>query len=343
MNNRRHLLEGQIEQIRAEVDKMNLENSVLQKYYETKKSELGIEEEDKKKGAKGAQRMKKNIATTVTVDQKYDIASSVLEDLHGELEKNKKNYEKMIDTLRAVLEETEIRITELKRDAYEFKRDVVVGAENSRTGKIMAERVTRYLEEKIKSKDSIIEKMRLKNSTLKNQINKVEKQLNQKEEIGDVLHYIDFHQLQIENKQYLAKIEERNEELLTVKLSTSKTLRALNDLKRQLTEKMTDHEWLEGEINNKNQLLDKLKSEVDKVGKDVTVEARTKTKLRQQIEEAAEMPNVEDYILQKKDMYQLQSTLKNWQKKIDILEMAAKKSKSNATTLKLKNERAQTS
>ena len=28
--------------------------------------------------------------------------------------------------------------------------------------------------------------------------------------MGDVLHYIDFHQLQIENKQYMAKIEERN-------------------------------------------------------------------------------------------------------------------------------------
>jgi hypothetical protein len=29
----------------------------------------------------------------------------------------------------------------------------------------------------------------------------VEAQLKQKEEMGDVLHYIDFHQLQIENKQ----------------------------------------------------------------------------------------------------------------------------------------------
>ena len=239
LSNRRSLLEAQIDQLRGEVDRTSLENSILQKYYDTKKNELGFEEDDKKK-ARAGRGGKKNIATTVTVEQKYDIASSVLEDLHGELEKNKKNFEKMIDTLRAVLEETEIRISDLKRDAYEFKRDVVVGAENTRTGKIIAERVCRYLEDKMKQKDSVIEKLRLKNSTLKSAIMKVEKQLNAKEEIGDVLHYIDFHQLQIENKQYIAKIEERNEELLTVKLSTSKTIRVLNELKKQLTEKMND-------------------------------------------------------------------------------------------------------
>lgn len=34
--------------------------------------------------------------------------------------------------------------------------------------------------------------------------------------MGDALHYVDFHQLQIENKQYVSRIEERNDELLKV-------------------------------------------------------------------------------------------------------------------------------
>lgn len=103
----------------------------------------------------------------------------------------------------------------------------------------MAEKVIRYMEETLRKKDSVIDKLRLKNATLKSQIAKVEGQLKQKarramnntahataarvaahwclhlllcscpvvtpahaqEEMGDVLHYIDFHQLQIENKQ----------------------------------------------------------------------------------------------------------------------------------------------
>lgn len=44
----------------------------------------------------------------------------------------------------------------------------------------------------------------------------MEGQLRQKDDMGDALHYIDFHQLQIENKQYVSRIEERNDELLKV-------------------------------------------------------------------------------------------------------------------------------
>lgn len=49
--------------------------------------------------------------------------------------------------------------------------------------------------------------------------------------MGDVLHYIDFHQLQIENKQYVQKIEERNQELLQLKMTTGNTVQVLNNLK----------------------------------------------------------------------------------------------------------------
>merc|ERR1712086_1073387 len=146
------------------------------------------------------------------------------EEVQKEVEETKRSSERLIDTLRAVLEETDIRIAELKKDAYEFKRDIVVGAEHFRTGKTMAEKVIRYMEDKLRQKDSIIEKLRLKNATLKSQAQKVDAQLRQKEEMGDVLHYIDFHQLQIENKQYVAKIEERNQELLKLKMTTGSTV-----------------------------------------------------------------------------------------------------------------------
>ena len=95
---------------------------------------------------------------------------------------------------------------------------------------------------------------------------------------GDVLHYIDFHQLQIENKQYQTRIEERNEELrysaflkrvqtknknetsklrahfptrskrrrkkkkkrLRLKMTTGKTVQTLNSLKQKLNAILSD-------------------------------------------------------------------------------------------------------
>lgn len=51
----------------------------------------------------------------------------------------------------------------------------------------------------------------------------MEGQLRQKDDMGDALHYIDFHQLQIENKQFVSRIEERNDELLKVSSNASCT------------------------------------------------------------------------------------------------------------------------
>jgi hypothetical protein len=323
----RERLEAQIEVLRRDVDQVRLENSVLQAYNEKKTAELGIDEDEKKKSKKN----KKNIISFLNSDQKYEIANIVHEDLLQEIETHRKNSEKMIDTLRAVLEETEIRIGELKRDAYEFKRDVVVGAENPRTGKIMAERVLRYFDDKFKQIDAVIEKLRLKNSNLKSIINKLELTLAQKEEIGDVLHYIDFHQLQIENKQYISKIEERNEELLTVKHLSSKTTQALNEYKRKLSLQLTDCDELTSELKNKEQLKVKLENEEKKVIKELVVEKKMKNKFKLQLEEVNELPNIEEYILLKRELQNLETMKKNWEKKVEIMEMAVKRARTTRT------------
>jgi chromosome segregation ATPase len=191
----------------------------------------------------------------------------------------------------------------------------------------MAERVTKYFEDKLNMIDAIIEKLRLKNSSLKGQINKIETVLSQKEEVGDALHYIDFHQLQIENKQYVAKIEERNEELLTVKVATGKTVQSLNEFKRKLNEKLEEADWLKKEVEDKKANLARLAKELGRVKTEVKSESRQKDTIRQEIEEAAEMPSIESYISQKREMYDLETSLKNWEKKVEIMEMAAKRSK----------------
>ena len=200
-------MESQYEEVKNEVDFLRLENSVYRRYLEKKKAETIVDEEEKKK-AKSLK--KKTYPTVLTSDQKYEISCAINEAIYTDLEKGKKEAEGKIDSLKAIVEETEIRIGELKREAYEFKRDVVVGAENPRTGQIMAEKVVKYFEDELKSKDVIIEKLKLKNNNLKSQAYKIEQQLSAKDDTSDSLHYIDFHQLQIENKQFLSKIEVKN-------------------------------------------------------------------------------------------------------------------------------------
>jgi hypothetical protein len=49
--------------------------------------------------------------------------------------------------------------------------------------------------------------------------------------MGEVLHEVDFNQLKIENQQYIEKIDERNQDLLRLKLMAGNTLQVLNSYK----------------------------------------------------------------------------------------------------------------
>ena len=49
--------------------------------------------------------------------------------------------------------------------------------------------------------------------------------------MGEVLHEVDFNQLKIENQQYIEKIDERNQDLLRLKLMAGNTLQILNSYK----------------------------------------------------------------------------------------------------------------
>ena len=49
--------------------------------------------------------------------------------------------------------------------------------------------------------------------------------------MGEVLHEVDFNQLKIENEQYIEKIDERNQDLLDLKLRAGNALQVLNQYK----------------------------------------------------------------------------------------------------------------
>lgn len=45
-----------------------------------------------------------------------------------------------------------MRQGEIKKSSYEFERDIVKGAVNHRAGKVIAEKVSRYFEDKLRAR-----------------------------------------------------------------------------------------------------------------------------------------------------------------------------------------------
>lgn len=308
-------------------NEMNLFESYLQRVNPSLAAAADDEEPGKgKKGKSSAKRTKPRTARTLSADEKYEVASAEIDVLQGEIERIRSDGERTLDDLRAMMEETDLRIAETKKDTYEFKRDIVVGAENFRTGKTVAEKMLRYMEATASSKDAMIEKLRLKNATLKNQIQKMEQQLQQKEEMGEVLHVIDFDQLKIENQQYLEKIEERNNELLRLKLTTGKTVQVLNNLKKKLEHLTEQSDFLRKETDERKEQLANFDDGLQRVT-DEKVSAEKQNKILRHEQEDTEQPQVLDYIKLKAEVAEMEKKAGDWERKLEIAEMEHKRLK----------------
>jgi len=328
-----------LEEVTREIEGLELENSVLETYLE-RQQEAGpdgvaaarpmLQAAGGKHGGGGAPSRPAKLAKLAT-NQKCEIATGVLQVKRQEMEDARKAAEKLVDTLKAVLEETETRIAELKKDAYEFKRDVVVGGESMRTGRTRAEKVSEYMDEKLRSRDLAVEKLKLKNATLKTSVSRVEAELKAKEETGDVLHYIDFHQLQIENKQYVAKLDGMNSELLTLKVTGGAATSSLNQVKEELAALLTEEERCNRDMELRQGLILKLEKDTAKARAQVAAERKIAKRLAQDEPQGAGaegMPQVLDYVGQKAELFELNQVLKTWERKVEIMEMAAKKARS---------------
>lgn len=265
------------------------------------------------------------LPTSLQLEERFRIANQEVEALTGDIDQTRKTSEQNLDILRALMEETDIRTAEVKRDAYEFRRDIVVGAENPRTGKTMAEKVLKYMEDKLTQKDMLINKLLMKNQAYKISIKKADAQLKSKESSGDDLQYIDFHQLQIENQQFVIRIEDANQELLDLKRRSGKTVKILTNMKKRLSSLTAEAKFLEDEIKERKAMLAKTDHDFTKVFEEKEAARKEHKKLRAQSRGSPDIPQAVDYVNQKAEQYDLLAQKKNWDRKLELVETAVKR------------------
>lgn len=220
-----------------------------------------------------------------------------------------------------MLDETDLAILEIKKDAFDFQREILIGGENSRTGKIEAERIIKYREEKIKQKEAMIKKFQTKKDNLIHQVNKIIAQIKKKDELGDDLKFIDFHQLQIENKKYLKEIEDKNSKLLKTKVSTGRTIKQWNELKKDLNKEMEDKKFYLTQIKKAKEtkkevmeMRNETKGKLDSYKNDVESLKEQITKL----EKEGSM-NIKNFIDDKVYQNLLHTKTNNYERKIQIM------------------------
>lgn len=144
----------------------------------------------------------------------------------------------------------------------------------------------------MKQKDALINKYKGKKQSLINQILKTENQIKKKDEMGDDLKFIDFHQLQIDNKKYVKEIDEKNRKLLTLKSSTGKIVTRLINEKKRLNFEVEQGKKYQAEITEKKNNIKNLQEVIASVEEEKKKEYELLYRLRGQKERYQKAPQV---------------------------------------------------
>uniref|UniRef100_A0A8C5QEV3 Cilia- and flagella-associated protein 263 n=1 Tax=Leptobrachium leishanense TaxID=445787 RepID=A0A8C5QEV3_9ANUR len=262
---------------------------------------------------------------SLSVELKMELVQRELEETRKEAERDKESTERILQSFKATMEESEIRRAEIKKAKYEFQRDTGKAAASSKQGSgvVTADKVLRYMEEKTRTRDSLVDKLRLKNASLKVQKKKLQLQLKQKEEMGEILNEVDFQQLKIENAQFLERIDEKNQDLLQLKLTTGDTVQILNSYKKKLQNSTAASSRLQKEIALRNQILQRIEAETHVVEQEREKAENLNKKIRKQLGDY-HVPEVLQYVQEKMQLDELEKRIRVWGRKVEIAELSFK-------------------
>ena len=261
-------------ELRAECDRLKDENDLFEIHLariappgSERATETDAEDANAKR-SKGSKKSKAKadvpvIREKLTDAERLDAVTAESELLERIREETEAANERGLMDLRAACDEVEICLQELKKAAHDFKKEVAVGAVNPRTGLVDPARWQRHSEQYVHAKESTVEKLTLTNKTLRNQITHAESTLRQKEEMGEVLHAVDFEKLKIENQQFAERIEERSAELGKQKDSLAVASLTVNKLKRQLDEASARMRQLQADMDQKRYYMGTFDANLD--------------------------------------------------------------------------------
>ncbi|XP_036391397.1 coiled-coil domain-containing protein 113 [Megalops cyprinoides] len=256
----------------------------------------------------------------LTAGQKCEVAQREQEELRLHLRRRQEGAERVLHDCQATLEEAETRMAEVKKAAYEFERDIARPVRERRGIAMETHKIVRYMEDRMKTKDTLAEKLRLKTAALRAQERALRLRLRQKEEAGDALHDVDFQQLRIRNAQHLRAVERRNQELLALKLLAGSAQQTLNAHKGKLQEALAASAALGRDTAARGEALTKIAAEATVAEKERAEAEALNSRLRRQLADYS-VPEVAEYIAAKRVSGALESAVRVWERKVEICEM----------------------
>ncbi|CAK0792753.1 unnamed protein product, partial [Prorocentrum cordatum] len=106
---------------------------------------------------------------------------------------------------------------------------------------------------------------------------------------------------------------------------SGRTVKILNNMKKRLSGLTAEAKFLEDEIKERKAMLAKTEHDIVKVVEEKEAARKERKKLQAQSRQTPEMPQVVDYVTQKEEQFRLEAEKRNWVRKVELVETAAKR------------------
>ncbi|XP_078053789.1 cilia- and flagella-associated protein 263-like [Augochlora pura] len=253
-------------------------------------------------------------STKVPIAHRITMANKEVEHMTKNLSELKVAVQKRIGIMRAEIEELEIRMSEVQEAKEEFEENVVIGGVDPITGKIPAEKVVRFIDEWLKSANTIIERLRLRSATHRMLIKKTRHQLAQTEQLGEALRAVDFQQLNIQNKDYVRMIEEKTMYVLDMKRIAGHYHLKLTQRKQKLRDLQQTLNGLKMEMLQRDKQIRELRVEYKQVERDVAKVDKDRNNLITYVDNHS-VPEVLEFVHVYAEVEQLQKKYKRLERR----------------------------
>lgn len=249
-------------------------------------------------------------------ENKADLVMAEIDEIEHEISWQKECIQKTLNNAKATMEFLDTKYKDNIKSQAEFEREARNSISYS-SKSYQAEKIERFFEEKKRMKEALAKKIILKTGTIATQIKKLNTQIQQKEEMGGVLHRVDLDQLKFENQQYQEKIEAKNKQLLEAKRKQTTIIQLLNNKKSKMNKLQIEADTRQEELEFRNENQLRLDKEIEQVKKEVVL-ARAEFENLLDSLKTFKVPSTMEYIQTKGQLDELKDRFKTWTRKVDI-------------------------
>ncbi|KAH0790888.1 coiled-coil domain-containing protein [Histomonas meleagridis] len=313
-----------LENLIQRTEVMKRENALFIEYARRNNKELFPPGQPIENTTRRARIRKRGKILQFPTNRKLEMATQVIEKIENDIKLEEHRGSNQIAEIRARQVQVLVREKEIEKEMLQFTKEVIEEGRDERSGHIIGEKLLKWYDDTIKSKESKISKLHLKRDSMKSQIARTRARLQQKLELGEKLQQVDYDQLKIDRDAYQVEITKLSQKLASLQKTSSSVVSRLNDARSTLANEEKRCKMMAQSIEQKQKAIGKYAKEAEIVEEDheklkmSNIEIATK-------KSEYRVPDVSDYIDKKAKIYELSKVIKNWERKVQLAEMNVKR------------------